>query len=133
LSSAAIHSYLEDRNETYWRMLDRLLDKHQGNPRAQLSTLVEHIVARTTTPPGYRGCPFINYAAEFPDPSHPGAPDRNRQQAEDAGSPHRPRESDRVRDASRLADALFLIVEGPMPAARHLAAARDLPQQPHGR
>src|SRR5262245_35535645 len=61
-----IVAYLNDRNETYWRTIDRLLAKKEGNPRAQLRLLVDYIADRTTTP-GYRGCPFINYAAEFPD------------------------------------------------------------------
>lgn len=29
-------------------------------------------LADRTTQPGYRGCPYINYCGEFPDPSHPG-------------------------------------------------------------
>jgi hypothetical protein len=29
-------------------------------------------VAKATETKGYRGCPFINFAGEFPDPAHPG-------------------------------------------------------------
>ncbi|CCE07212.1 Transcriptional regulator, TetR family [Bradyrhizobium sp. STM 3843] len=106
-----IVAYLEDRNETYWRMLDRLLAKQAGHPRAQLTALIDTIADRTTTP-GYRGCPFINYAAEFPDSSHPG---------HRIAAANKQRMRDRlkdlvaaigVRDAARLADALFLIVDG---------------------
>ena len=108
---ALIVAYLEDRNETYWRTLDRLLEKQEGHPRAQLTALIEYIADRTTTP-GYRGCPFINYAAEFPDPLHPG---------HEIATANKQRMRDRlaglvkaigVGDAQPLADALFLIIEG---------------------
>jgi len=73
--------------------------------------LVDHIADRTTTP-GYRGCPFINYAAEFPDPSHPGhrVAAANKQAMRDrlAGLV----KAIGIRDSARLADALFLIIDG---------------------
>jgi hypothetical protein len=36
-----------------------------------LNAIMDFLMRRTTQA-GYRGCPFINYANEFPDPSHPG-------------------------------------------------------------
>jgi len=106
-----IVAYLEDRNETYWRAIDRLLARKEGDPRAQLKMLVDHIADRATTP-GYRGCPFINYAAEFPDPSHPGhrVATANKQRMRDrlAGLVT----AVGIRDAARLADAVFLIIDG---------------------
>jgi AcrR family transcriptional regulator len=65
-----IVAYLENRNTDYWRNVDRVIAK-RDNPRAQLHALVDYVSGRATTP-GYRGCPFINYAAEFPEGSHPG-------------------------------------------------------------
>ena len=106
-----IVAYLEERSDTYWRALDRLLAKKEGDPRAQLRMLVEHIANRATTP-AYRGCPFINYAAEFPDPSHPGhrVAAANKQTMRDRlASLVR---AIGIRDAARLADALFLILDG---------------------
>jgi AcrR family transcriptional regulator len=120
---ALIVAYLEERNETYWRTLDRLLDKQEGHPRAQLTTLIEYIVDRTTTP-GYRGCPFINYEAEFPDTSHPGhrIATANKQRMRDrlAGLV----KAIGVRDASRLTDALFLIVEGAYASSQTLGGRK---------
>jgi AcrR family transcriptional regulator len=66
-----IVAYLEDRNADFWRQWDDAFSRYEGNPRAQLRAIMTYL-ARRTTQPGYRGCPFINYAAEFPQPSHPG-------------------------------------------------------------
>jgi AcrR family transcriptional regulator len=105
-----IVAYLNDRNEAYWRTIDRLLAK-EGDPRGQLRALVDYVADRTTTP-GYRGCPFINYAAEFPDRSHPGhrIAAANKQKMRD-------RLTDLIkavgiRNAAQLADAVFLVIDG---------------------
>jgi AcrR family transcriptional regulator len=104
-------AYLEHRNAGYWRQVDRIMARHAGDPRAQLRALIAYVSGRAATR-GYRGCPFINYAAEFPDPAHPGhrvvaANKREMRQrltglAEAIGAP-RP---------AQLADALFLLIEG---------------------
>ncbi len=106
-----IVAYLKNRNADYWRNVDRILATKRGDPRAQLRALISYVAGRTTTP-GYRGCPFINYASEFPDASHPGhrIVDQNKREmrrrlvglTKTIGA-HRP---------TRLADALFLLIEG---------------------
>jgi AcrR family transcriptional regulator len=125
-----IVAYLEDRNAGYWRILDQLLAKHRRNPRAQLRALIAYLAERTTIP-GYRGCPFINYSAEFPDASHPGhrvAAANKREMrkrlvglAEAIGAP----------DATRLAEALLLLIEGAYASSLTLGGrkgpARTLP------
>jgi AcrR family transcriptional regulator len=106
-----IVAYLENRNSEYWRNVDRIVAAKRGNPRAQLYALLDYIARRATTQ-GYRGCPFINFAAEFPDASHPG-----HQAVEDNKREMRRRlveliKATGARHARRLADALFLLVEG---------------------
>jgi AcrR family transcriptional regulator len=106
-----IVAYLEDRNAKYWRDVDRVMTAKGDDPLAQLRGLVDYIAGRATTP-GYRGCPFINYTAEFPDASHPGhrVVEENKREmrqrliglAKAAGA----------RRPSHLADALFLLIEG---------------------
>ena len=120
-----IVAYLEDRHDTYWRTIDRLLAKKEGDPRAQLETLVDHIADRVTTP-GYRGCPFINYAAEFPDPTHPGhrVAAANKRMMRDRLTSLV--EAIGVRDATRLADAIFLILDGAYASSQTLGG-RDGP------
>ena len=106
-----IVAYLEARNAGYWRDVDRMMAQRPADPRARLRALLRHIADRATTR-GYRGCPFINYAAEFPDPSHPGhrvvaANKREMRQRLTALA--------KAMGASRpaqLADALFLLIEG---------------------
>ena len=41
-----------------------------GDPRAQLEAVI-HGLAESIVGNGFRGCPFINTAAEYPDPSGP--------------------------------------------------------------
>jgi AcrR family transcriptional regulator len=126
-----IVAYLENRDAEYWRIVDQRMARHQDDPRSQLDELMRYIAERTTTP-GYRGCPFINYAAEFPDPSHPGhrVAAANKQEmwrrlaclAEEAGAA----------DANGLADALFLLIDGAYASSQTVGGragpARTLPR-----
>ncbi len=66
-----IVAYLNSVNATYWANVDQFLARHPRDPRSQLRAYMAFIAESATTP-GYRGCPFINYLAEFPDPAHPG-------------------------------------------------------------
>jgi AcrR family transcriptional regulator len=106
-----IVAYLENRNAEYWKLLDRMLERHRNDPRAQLRALIGYIADRTTTP-GYRGCPFINYAAEFPDPSHPG----HRVAATNKTEMRRRLvaliEAIGIAVAAHTADAIFLLIDG---------------------
>jgi AcrR family transcriptional regulator len=104
-------AYLADRNVDYWERWDRAFARHEGDPRAQLRAMMEHLADRTTAP-DYRGCPFTNDATEFPEPSHPGrqVAEANKRElrlrllrlAEALGAP----------EPRVLADSLVLLVEG---------------------
>jgi AcrR family transcriptional regulator len=106
-----ILAYLENRNAEFWRKWDADFAEYDPDPRKQLRAITTHLAQRTTQP-GYRGCPFINYCAEFPEVSHPGhrVVDANkremrrrlRQIATRLGAPA----------PNKLADALQLLVEG---------------------
>jgi AcrR family transcriptional regulator len=126
-----IVAYLDKRNADYWRNVDRIVAKHKNGPRAQLRALIDYVADRATTP-GYRGCPFINYAAEFPDAAHPGhrLVDANKREmlrrlvglADAIGAPR----------SAQLADALFLLIEGAYASSQTLGGrngpAKTLPQ-----
>ena len=104
-------AYLENRNAGFWRQWDKDFTQYNDDPRAQLRSIMTYL-ARRTTQHGYRGCPFINYCAEFPEPSHPGrkVADANKREmrrrfielAKALGA----------REPKQLADGLLLLVEG---------------------
>jgi AcrR family transcriptional regulator len=104
-------AYLEGRRAAFWRQWDEAFARFDGDPRAQLGALMTYLADRTTRP-GSRGCPFINYCAEFPDASHPG-----RRVAEATMGEMRLRFG-RIAEAlgaarpQQLADGLLLLVEG---------------------
>ena len=120
-----IVAYLKNRDSDYWHNVDRILAAKRNDPRAQLRALISYVAGRATTQ-GYRGCPFINYASEFPDTFHPGHQivDGNKREmrrrlvnlTKAIGAP-RP---------ARLADALFLLIEGAYASSQTLGG-RDSP------
>ena len=112
-----LRHYLLRRDEKFWGYIDASLDKHPGEPRAQLHQLFVDIAERTSAP-DYRGCPFVNIAVEFPDRSHVArrmvADNKARllkrlmSLAKGAGA----------NDASFLAKALALLIEGAYAASQ---------------
>jgi AcrR family transcriptional regulator len=64
-----LRQYLLRRDRKFWAYFDASLAKHPGEPRAQLLQLFVDLAARTSAA-SYRGCPFVNIAVEFPDRSH---------------------------------------------------------------
>lgn len=118
-----IVAYLDRRNSEYWDVIDRLLAKKRDEPRARLRALIDY-VARRSTSRGYRGCPFINYTAEFPEASHPGhrIVEKNKQEmrrrllafANAIATPN----------SRQLADTLFLLIEGAYASSQTLGGRK---------
>ena len=50
--------------------VDAARAEHPGDPAAVLRGYAE-VLGRESCAPGFRGCPFINAAAEYADPEHP--------------------------------------------------------------
>jgi AcrR family transcriptional regulator len=106
-----ITAFLEDRNRQYWEWWDAVMQRHDGGPRQKLYGLFEELQARVTRK-GYRGCPFVNLAAELSNAKHPARAVimRNKQElrrrlgelARAAG----------VKDPDALAGSLILLMEG---------------------
>jgi len=108
---ALIAEYLRERDESYWRHWDAVIERHPEGPRAQLLALFRSL-ARRAARPDWRGCPFTNAAIEFPEPDHPG-----RRVAEAHKRELRRRLRDLARaagahDAAALGDQLVLLFEG---------------------
>jgi AcrR family transcriptional regulator len=104
-------AYLEQSDRQFFARLERSLDKHPGEPAKQIVQYFDDLAGRASKH-DYRGCPFVNVAAEFPDPSHPARlcvtqnktklMQRLVELCTEAGA----------RDPSALADALALLLEG---------------------
>ena len=104
-------SYLEDRDASFWRQWDEAFSRYESDPHAQPHAIMTYL-ARRTTQPGYRGCPFINYAAEFPEPSHPGHRVVEANKREWRRRLAHIAEALDVTRPKQLADGLMLLVEG---------------------
>ena len=112
-----LRHYLLRRDAKFWAYFDASLAKHPGEPRAQLRQLFIDIAARTSAA-GYRGCPFVNIAVEYSDPSHFA-----RQMVADNKARLLKRLTDLVKaagahNASFLAKALALLIEGAYAASQ---------------
>lgn len=104
-------AYLERARED-WACTSGLASRElAGDPAGQLVAAVRTAADRVASP-AYRGCPFLNAHAEFPDPDHPAhriavehraeVRARLRGLAEEAGAP----------EPAMLADRILLIVDG---------------------
>jgi AcrR family transcriptional regulator len=63
-------SYLQRRSDRWRSFLEAELAKDPGSAAERID-LIFTLLAAGCADPTFRGCPFINAAAEFPDPSHP--------------------------------------------------------------
>lgn len=117
--------YLERRDARFFNYFETSIGKHPDNARAALLQIFVDLAARTAAP-GYRGCPFVNVAVEYPDPAHFA-----RQQI--AGNKHRLllRLTELATHAGAatpdaLAKALALLIEGAYAASQTYSAADAL-------
>lgn len=65
-----IAAFLSHEDLEFWRHWDTVSTMHVDDPRAELTAHMEWIGVRSGRV-GYRGCPQINVAAEFPEEGHP--------------------------------------------------------------
>ena len=112
-----LQHYLVRTDQRFWAYFDASIDKHPGDPRHQLRQLFVDLAQRASAA-GYRGCPFVNVAVEYPDRSHVARRmvadnkarllQRLKELAKAAGA----------RDASSLAKSLALLIEGAYAASQ---------------
>jgi AcrR family transcriptional regulator len=65
-----IVAYLEERRRRFFAWWDRAVGAEDAEPSARLRGLFAATVEKVRRP-DYRGCPFLNTSAEFPDAAHP--------------------------------------------------------------
>jgi AcrR family transcriptional regulator len=66
-----IAAFLSEENADFWAQWDKVAAKHPGAARTELSDQLKWIRAYIGSP-RFRGCPFLNATAEFPEAAHPG-------------------------------------------------------------
>ncbi len=120
-----IVAYLRDSDDLFWRGFEQITAT-APTPRAKLLAFFESLQGYVISDACY-GCPFLNAAAEYPDPDHPAhhvavahkrtVRERFRQLAEDAQLP-RPDET---------AAALVLLMDGAYMTARMFGTSPDNP------
>ncbi|GAB3625428.1 Transcriptional regulator AcuR [Pandoraea terrae] len=112
-----ILAYLKRMQDESLGKIDRSIASRAGHPREQLLQIFVDLSERASAP-GYRGCPFVNVSAEFPDPAHPA-----RLQVLEYKSEVVRRLTDLVnaagaREPARLVDMLGLILDGAYAASQ---------------
>jgi AcrR family transcriptional regulator len=120
-----IVAYLQDSDESFWRSFEAVTG---GAPtaREKLLAFFDALGEYAVSPACY-GCPFLNVATEYPDPTYPGHQvalthkravlAQFRQLAEEAGA----------RQPAALADGLHLLMDGAYIAARMFGASPNNP------
>ncbi|RDU95456.1 TetR/AcrR family transcriptional regulator [Trinickia dinghuensis] len=106
-----IEAYLEQTNESFFANFDKSIGMHPGEPVRQIAQYFEDLTQRASRE-GYRGCPFVNVAAEFPDPTHPAREIVARNKAELSERLTELTTAAGADDPAGLADALALLIEG---------------------
>ncbi|WP_283148054.1 TetR/AcrR family transcriptional regulator [Silvimonas soli] len=120
-----LKQYLQRRDEKFLAYLHASLDKHPGQPRRQLEQFFTDLAARTATP-GYRGCPFVNIAAEFPDTEHFARQMVAGNKARLLATLTELAQAAGASDAPGLAAGLALLIEGAYTASQTYAPGNSL-------
>lgn len=104
-------AYLRLYEEEFWARFEASVERHPGDPRAQIMDYLEGLSQRAVSA-SYRGCGLSNAAVEYPEPAHP---------ARRVAEQHKARLRARLQDMAEgmgasepavLADSLFLLLEG---------------------
>ena len=106
-----ITAFLEDRDRQYWEWWDWVMQRHDGGPRRKLYGLFEDLQARVTHK-GYRGCPFVNLAAELSNAKHPARAVITRNKQELRRRLCELAKAAEVNDPEALSESLILLMEG---------------------
>ena len=105
-----IVAYLRDRDVAFWQRWDSAIAGAE-EPEARLRAALDFL--RTAmTDPGYCGCPLANFSSEYRDREHAGHRVVETSKSKLRNSLFDLCDRMDVRDPRRLADALFLLVEG---------------------
>ncbi|MGH8781854.1 TetR/AcrR family transcriptional regulator [Paraburkholderia sp.] len=104
-------AYLERSDEGFFHRFEQSVAKHPGEPVKQIAQYFEDLTARASVP-DYRGCPFVNVSAEFPDPAHPARLCVSRNKTKLMARLTELATAAGADDPVALANALALLIEG---------------------
>jgi AcrR family transcriptional regulator len=106
-----IAAFVDEKDRKFWEYWDAVEARHAVSAAAELHAHLRWI-ARYIDSPQFTGCPFINVAAAFADPKHPG---RARCGAHKEELRRRLRTLARAagaKEADLLANQLLLLIDG---------------------
>jgi AcrR family transcriptional regulator len=104
-------AYLEQSDRQFFERFEESLAKHVDEPRKQIVQYFEDLSGRASKE-DYRGCPFVNVSAEFPDPSHPARLCVQRNKTKLMQRLNEVCAEAGARDPGELANSLALLIEG---------------------
>ena len=104
-------AYLERCRADWANTVEAVIAPFEGDPAAQLIAIVRSAAEKVVTPE-YRGCPFQNVNAEFPDPDHPVNRASVAHRSDVRATLQELAERAGARNPGTLADRLLLIMDG---------------------
>jgi AcrR family transcriptional regulator len=104
-------SYLRLYETEFWARFDAAIDRHPGDPKAQIMGYLEDLAGRVVAP-SYRGCGLTNAAVEYPEPDHPARLVSEHHKAELRRRLRELAAGMGAADPNLLGDSLFLVLEG---------------------
>lgn len=108
---ALVLAVLQRRDDLFWAQWDRIAEQYPAQPEQQLRAQLAWM-QRLATTDGYRGCAFVNTAAEF-DAAHTAIRDRCERHEARLGRRLRALvDGMRVRDPEALAEQLQVAIVG---------------------
>ena len=110
-------AYLERSDESFWGYFNGSMAKHPDDARAQLLQFFIDVSERASRP-GYRGCPFVNVAAEFPNLTHAARQFVQRNKALLLARLRDRAKAAGATDPDALADDLAFLIEGAYTASQ---------------
>lgn len=113
---ALVAAYLSERSDEWQACIDAALADAAGNPRLQMRRLFRFLGERVRAP-DYRGCPFINAAAEYPGPGRVAEEIRRHRQRVRAVFAGIVREEG-LEPGERVTEALIVLWDGAMVSAQ---------------
>jgi AcrR family transcriptional regulator len=121
-----IAAFLEREDEEFWQQWDSVAQRHRLSAQAELDAHMRWIGERLGRK-NYRGCPQLNMAAEFSDPSHPARVVAVSHMEQLRARLHTIAERLDVRRPDALAAQLLLLINGAFVSSQVIANDEAVP------